>query len=37
MAEARERAGRFLRIFPGSARRREVAELVGFDPGSQNR
>lgn len=37
MAEARERAARFLRIFPGSPRRREVADLVGFDPGSQNR
>jgi hypothetical protein len=36
MAEARERAARFLRIFPGSARRRVVTELVGFDPGSQN-
>ena len=34
--EARERAARFLRIFPGSSRRREVAELVGFDPGKQN-
>lgn len=37
MPEARDRAARFLRIFPASARRREVAELVGFDPGRQNR
>lgn len=37
MAEARDRAARFLRIFPGSSHRREVAELVGFDLGSQNR
>lgn len=36
MTEARERATRFLRIFPGSSHRSEVAELVGFDPGIQN-
>jgi hypothetical protein len=37
MSEARERAARFMRVFPGSSHRREVADLVGFDPGSQNR
>jgi hypothetical protein len=36
MGEARQRAARFFRVFPGSARRRQVAELVGFDLGTQN-
>jgi hypothetical protein len=34
--EARPRAARFLRIFPVSTHRGEVAAPFGFDPGSQN-
>lgn len=34
--EARERAARFLRTFPASSHREEVAAPFGFDPGSQN-
>ncbi len=34
--EARERAARFLRLFPVSTHREEVAAPFGFDPGAQN-
>jgi hypothetical protein len=34
--EARERAARFLRVYPRSEHRGEIAALFGFDPGRQN-
>lgn len=34
--EAREHAARFLRLFPASTHRDEVAAPFGFDPGAQN-